>query len=196
VPASVFHVQKVSFAFKRKYRVSADNGVGSPGRPVGYAEKRLTVTDAFDLYSDERRAEKLVSVRESSQGWLAALTGYEAFDADGRRLGSFGLLPLKSVDRTTWQFDQPGLGRLTGTERNLAAARGRRLLGLGGEAGEIAGALVKVHFDFTTDDGKPAFSIDKPKVLDDWYRITLHDDAVDQNLLFALAVTMEARMHH
>jgi hypothetical protein len=190
----VYHVQKVSVAFKRKYRVSADDGAGRPGLPVGYAEKRLTVADAFDLYRDQRRTEKLVSVRESKQGWLAALTGYEAFGADGRLLGSFGVLPLQSIDRTTWQFDQPGLGRLTGAERNLTAARGRRLLGLGGEAGEIAGALVKVHFDFERD-GQPSFSIDKPKVLDDWYRITVHDDAVDQNLLFALAVTMEARLH-
>jgi hypothetical protein len=32
-------------------------------------------------------------------------------------------------------------------------------------------------------------------VLDDWYRLTVHDDAADRQLLFALAVTMEARQH-
>jgi uncharacterized protein YxjI len=192
VPASVYHVRKVSLGFKRKYRISGDDGTGHPGPAIAYAEKRLKAADEFDIYRDDQRSAKLVTVRESGQGWLASLTGYEAFDAEGRLLGSFGVLLSKSVQRTTWQFDQPGLGRLTGTERSVAVARARRLLSLGGEAGEIAGALVKYHFDFERD-GEPAFSIDKPRVLDDWYRLTVHDDAVDRQLLFALAITMEAR---
>ncbi|WP_329122149.1 hypothetical protein [Streptomyces sp. NBC_01465] len=131
-------------------------------------------------------------MHESSEGWLASMTGYEAFDHEGQLLGSFGVLMKKSLDRTTWQFDQPGLGRFIGTERSVKTARGRRLLGLAGVVGEIAGALVKYHFDFERD-GKTAFSIEKPKVLDDWYKLTVHEDAIDRQLLFALAVTMEAR---
>jgi hypothetical protein len=195
VPAAVYHLRKVSLGFKRKYRISADDGAGKPGPLLGYAEKRLKVSDEFQIYPDEQRSRTLVSVRESSQGWLAAFTGYEAFDGEGQLLGSFGVLPLKSVDRTTWQFDQPGLGRCTGTERSVRVAGARRLLGLGGAAGEIAAALVKYHFDFERD-GQPAFSIEKPKVLDDWYRLTVPDDAVSRPLLFALAVTMEARQQH
>ncbi len=194
VPPSVYHVRKVSLGFKRKYRISADDGAGKPGPSIGYAEKRLRAADEFDLYRDEQRTAKLVTVRESRQGWLASLAGYEAFDPGGRLLGSFGVLVARSLERTTWQFDQPGLGRLTGTERSVTAARGRRLLALGGEAGEIAAALVRYHFDFERA-GQRAFSIDKPKVLDDWYRLTVHDDAVARPLLFALAVTMEARQH-
>ncbi|UWE07452.1 hypothetical protein [Actinacidiphila bryophytorum] len=189
---SLYHVRKTSLGLRRKYRISADDGKGKPGEQIGYAEKQLKVSDALDIYRDEQRTEKLVSVRESSKGWLAALTGYEAFDGDGRLLGAFGVLPKKSVQRTTWEFEQPGLGRLTGTERSVSTARARRLLTLLDTAGEIAGALVKYHFDFTLD-GEPAFSIDKPKVLDDWYRLTVHDDALDRQLLFALTVTMEAR---
>jgi hypothetical protein len=189
---SLYHVRKTSLGLRRKYRISADDGKGKPGEQLGYAEKQLKVSDALDIYRDEQRTEKLVSVRESSKGWLAALTGYEAFDGDGRLLGAFGVLPKKSVQRTTWEFEQPGLGRLTGTERSVSTARVRRLLTLLDTAGEIAGALVKYHFDFTLD-GEPAFSIDKPKVLDDWYRLTVHDDALDRQLLFALTVTMEAR---
>lgn len=44
-------------------------------------------------------------------------------------------------------------------------------------------------------DGRPALSIDKPKVLDDTYRLTVHDDALDRGLVFALADTMEVRQH-
>ncbi len=194
VPAAVYHLRKVSLGFKRKYQISADDGTGKPGPPLGYAEKRLKVSDEFAVYSDEQRTTKLVSVRESSQGWLAAFTGYEAFDGQGQLLGSFGVLPLKSVDRTTWQFDQPDLGRCTGTERSARVAGARRLPGLGGAVGEIAAALVKYHFDFERD-GQAAFSIEKPKVLDDWYKLTVHDDAVSRPLLFALAVIMEARQH-
>jgi hypothetical protein len=115
------------------------------------------------IYADERRTEKLVSVRESAAGWLAALTGYEAFDRDEVLLGSFGGLMLKSLQRSTWQFDQPGLGRFLGRERSVRTARGRRLLAFGGPIGEIAAALVTYHFDFGAD-GETAFSIEKPKV--------------------------------
>ncbi|MEV0280032.1 hypothetical protein AB0I22_27070 [Streptomyces sp. NPDC050610] len=192
MPVSIHHVQKVSLGLKRKYRISVDDGAGKPGTPIGYADKELKVSDELTIYRDEQRTEKLVSVRESSQGWLASVTGYEAFDREGRLLGSFGVLMKKSLDRTTWQFDQPDLGRFIGTERSAKTARARRLMGLGGAVGEIAGALVKYHFDFERD-GKTAFSIEKPKVFDDWYKLTVHDDAVDLQLLFALAVTMEAR---
>ncbi|MFE3150160.1 hypothetical protein ACFXJ6_26445 [Streptomyces sp. NPDC059218] len=189
---SIYHVRKTSLGLKRKYRISADDGNGNPGKPLGYAEKQLKISDELDIYRDERRSEKLVTVRESSKGRLAALTGYEAFDHEGRLLGSFGVLPKKSVDRTTWEFEQPGLGRLTGTERSVATARARRLLTLFDTVGEIAGALVKYHFDFARD-GEPVFSIDKPRVFDDWYRLTVYEDDVERQLLFALAVTMEAR---
>ncbi|MEU6990960.1 hypothetical protein ABZ953_09940 [Streptomyces sp. NPDC046465] len=197
MPTSIYHIRKTSLGLKRKYRISADDGSGKPGKSLGYAEKQLKVSDELDIYGDEGRSEKLVTVRESSKGWLAALTGYEAFDHEGRLLGSFGVLPKKSVDRTTWEFEQPGLGRLTGTERSVATARARRLLTLLDAVGEIAGALVKYHFDFVREgfgrEGELVFSIDKPKVFDDWYRLTVHVDAVDRQLLFALAVTMEAR---
>jgi len=195
VPVSIYHVRKVSLGLKRKYRILADDGSGKPGSPLGYAEKQLKVADELAIYRDERRTEKLVSVRESSQGWLAAITGYEAFDREERLLGSFGVLMKKSIERTTWQFEQPGIGRFTGTERSVRTARARRLLAFGGAVGEIAGALVKYHFDFERD-GKPVFSIEKPKVLDDWYKLTVHEDAIDRQLLFALAVTMEARQQH
>ena len=99
----------------------------------------------------------------------------------------------KSIERTTWEFEQPGLGRLTGTERSVRTARARRLIGIGGgTAGEIVNALTKYHFDFDLD-GACLFSIDKQRVFDDWYRLNVHADALDRTLLFALAVTMEAR---
>src|SRR6201999_962353 len=111
-------------------------------------------------------------IRESSQGWLAALTGYEAFDREERLLGSVGVLGKKSIGRTTWQVEQPGLGRFTGTERSARTARARRLVALGGTVGEILGALMRYHFDFERD-GEPIFSIEKLKVLDDWYKLVV-----------------------
>jgi hypothetical protein len=153
------------------------------------------VADELAIYRDEQRTEKLVSIRESSRGWLAAMTGYEAFDRDGQLLGSFGVLLKKSAERSTWEFEQPGLGQFTGTERSAGKAWLRRLLQIGGAVGEIASALVNCDFDFTRD-GEPVFSIEKPRVLGDWYKLTVHEDAIDRQLLFALAVTMEARQHH
>ncbi len=189
---SIYHVRKVSLGLKRKYRISEDDGSGKPGSPLGYAEKRLKISDELTIYADDERAEKLVSVRESSEGLRASMTGFEAFDRDERLLGSFGVLMKKSIERTTWQFDQPGLGLFIGTERSVRAAWVRRLLGFGGPFGEIAGALMKYHFDFERD-GNIAFSIEKPKVFDDWYMLTVHDEAIDRLLLFALAVAMEFR---
>jgi hypothetical protein len=177
---------------KRKYRVFADDGAGRPGEQLAYAEKHLKMADEITLYRDRQRGEVLLSVRESSQGWLAALTGFEVFDGAGHPLGSFGMVVRQSLDRTTWQLDQPGIGRFVGTERSRRTAWGRRLLGLGGVAGEIIGALVRVHYDFTGEGG-PAFSIEKPKLLDDWYRLTIEDSALDADLLLALVIAMETR---
>jgi hypothetical protein len=193
VSATIYHVRKTSVGIKRKYRISADDGAGRPGAVLGYAEKQLKVSDEIVIYRDEKRTECVAVVRESSVGFVAALTGYDVVDAAGKRRGSFGVLVKKSMDRTTWEFEQPSLGRVTGSERSLKTARLRRLISLGGgTAGEIAGAVMKYHFDFLRD-GEPMFSIEKPKVLDDWYRVTVHDDRIDRTLLFALAVTMEAR---
>jgi hypothetical protein len=33
-------------------------------------------------------------------------------------------------------------------------------------------------------------------VLDDWYKLTVHEEAIDRQLLFAPAVTVEARQQH
>ena len=193
MPPDVCHVRKTSVGLKRKYLLSADDGRGRPGATVGYAEKQLTVADTIVIYTGEDRREKVAVVRESSAGFLAALTGYEVVDADDRRLGSFGVLVRKSVQRTTWEFEQPGLGRFTGSERSLRTARLRRLIGLaGGTAGEVINAVTKYHFDFVRA-GETVFSIEKPRVLADWYRIVVREPALDRTLLFALAVTMESR---
>lgn len=189
---SAYHVRKVSWGMRRKYRIYADDGAGRPGQQIAYAEKHLTMADQITFYRDRQRDEVLVRVRESSQGWLSALTGFEAFDGGGHLLGSFGVLVRQSLDRTTWQLDQPGVGRFVGTERSRRTAWGRRLLGLGGAAGEVVGALVRVHYDFAGESG-PAFSIEKPRLLEDWYRLTVHDRALDADLLLALVVAMETR---
>ncbi len=180
---------------KRKYRISADDGTGKAGELLGFAEKHLTIREQLTIYRDEQRTETLVTVRESSQGWLAALTGYEAYDRDDRLLGSFGVVVKKSINRTTWQLEQPGLGRFTGTERSTATARVRRLVAVAGALGEIVSALMKYHFDFECD-GTPVLSIEKPKVLDDWYKLTVREDAMNRQLVFALAIAMEARQRH
>lgn len=160
---------------------------------VGYAEKHLTVADEITIYRDQTRDEQLAVVRESSAGFRAALTGYEVFDAGGAALGSFRVLVKESIERTTWEFDQPGLGRLVGSERSLKTARWRRIIGFGGgTAGEIINALTKYHFDFTRD-GERMFSIEKVKVFDDWYRLTINDPVVTRLLVFAVAITMESR---
>jgi hypothetical protein len=193
VGESIYHVRKVSIGLKRKYRISADDGSGRPGEPLGYAEKELKAADEIVIYRDQDRTERLATVRESSAGFLASLTGYEVFDPEDRRLGSFGVRMKESVERTTWELDQPGLGRFTGTERSVKTARLRRLVSVGGGTlGEIANALTKYHFDFERD-GSRMLSIEKPKVFDDWYRLTVHADALDPVLLFALTITMESR---
>ena len=191
--AAIYHVRKISLGLKRKYRLSADDGAGRPGALLAYAEKQLKVADELVLYHDEERTARLATVRESSEGFLAGLTSYEVFDADEQPIGTFGVLVAKSVQRTTWEFEQPNLGRITGTERSLGFARLRRLVSFaGGTAGEIVNAVAKYHFDFERD-GEAMFSIEKPKVLDDWYRLTVRSEAVNRTLLFALAITMEAR---
>src|SRR5579875_1327766 len=78
VTETIFHLRKVSLGPKRKYRVSADDA-GRPGALLAYAEKQLMRSEEIVLFRDEQRAEPLATVRESSAGFRAALTGYEVF---------------------------------------------------------------------------------------------------------------------
>jgi len=189
VTVAIYHLRKVSLGLKRKYRVTDE-----AGNPLCYAEKQLAVADRIELYQDDSRQVPLATVQESKAGLMAGLTGYQVIDPAGHQLGSFRSLPTKSVARTTWEFEQPGLGAIRGTERSTRTAVGRRLVGLvNGVAGQFVNAMAKYHLDFERA-GEPMFSIEKPKVLDDWYRLTVHSPELAPIALFALVITMESRV--
>lgn len=191
---SVYHVKKISLGLKRKYLLSADDGSGRPGESLGYAEKQLTIADRLEIFQDRSRQVRVATVQESKDGLVAALVGYDVVDEAGVRMGSFRSVPSKSIDRTTWDFEQTGLGRLRGRERSGRTAAGRRAVGLvSGFAGQFVNALAKYHFDFERD-GELMFSIEKPKVFDDWYRLTVRSDRLEPMLLFGLVMTMEFRV--
>lgn len=116
VTASISHVRNVSLGFKRRYRLSADDGAGRPGAPVGFAEKRLTAVDELVVFSDERRSEPVAVVRESSARFRASLTGYGVLDDAGECSGTLTVRPGNALTQ-----------RLRGARRHVRRSGGRRI---------------------------------------------------------------------
>ncbi len=101
-----------------RYVVSTESPDGSEGSVVAFAEqKRLTLKEQVTFYTDETRAEALASFKARKVIDLAS--GYDVVDASGTSIGMFRKDFGKSLLRSTWHVQQPGLPTYTGTERRL-----------------------------------------------------------------------------
>lgn len=112
----VLHVhQKVTFMVNR-YEVFADDN-GKPGGQVGFAEqKRLKIKERITIYTDSSKSQVLFEFNARKAIDLGS--GYDVTDANGQRIGLFRKDFAKSLLRSTWHLEQPGLPAVTGAERN------------------------------------------------------------------------------
>ncbi|WP_218010777.1 hypothetical protein [Herbidospora mongoliensis] len=165
-----------------RYVVSTEQPDGSEGPVVAFAEqKRLTLKEQVTFYTDESRAEALASFKARKVIDLAS--GYDVVDASGTSIGMFRKDFGKSLLRSTWHVQQPGLPTYTGTERRLSVALLRR----------FADSLewLPYHFDFSVG-ASIAFSVDRKWGLRDRYAIEINDPRLDRRLVIAMAVALDA----
>lgn len=165
-----------------QYEVCAAQPDGSPGPLLAFAQqKRMAFREQVTLYADDQRQHPLLGFKARQIIDLGAT--YDVTDAGGTPIGLFRKDFAKSLLRSTWHLEQPGLGVATGAERNMAVAILRRLSDML--------SWLPYHFDFTID-GQPAFSVVRKWGLRDSYLVDIHHPQLDRRLVIAMAVALDA----
>jgi len=164
-----------------QYEVRGALPNGSEGDLYAFAQqKRMAFREQVTLYADDSKREAVLGFKARQMVDLGAT--YDVVDAGGSPIGTFRKDFAKSLVRSTWHVEQPGLGVATGSERSLGVAVIRRLV-------EIA--WLPYHFDFLVD-GQPAFTVEKKWGLRDRYVVTIQDPRLDRRLVTAMAIGLDA----
>ncbi|KAB8169932.1 hypothetical protein FH609_006610 [Streptomyces sp. 3MP-14] len=151
-------------------------------------QKRLALRERVTFWTDSSRATVLGGFAHRDVIDLGGV--YDVTDADGGTLGHFRRNLRKSLFRTTWHLEQPGLGTLVGTERSGRVAALRRIWAFVPFADELPVGWA-YHFDFQLD-GAPALSVTRARTLRDRYRVEIHEPRLDRRLVIAMAVALDA----
>jgi uncharacterized protein YxjI len=176
---SRFWVQQKITLMVNRYTVSVAGQDGSVGEQVCFVEqKRMTLKEQVTFLRDGVPAFRFKARKVMDLGATYDVTG-----ADGGEIGLFRKNFGKSLVRSTWHLQQPGLPEVTGQERNMAVALLRRVQDT---------IPLPFHFDFASPDGHPIMSLTRAFALRDKYLLEVHDPALDRRLAIAMAVALDA----
>lgn len=165
-----------------QYEVHAAAPDGSEGALLAFAQqKRMAFKEQVTLYTDDTKQQPVLGFKARQVIDLGAT--YDIADAAGLPIGLFRKDFAKSLLRSTWILEQPGLGEATGQERSMVVALLRRFIDWL--------SWLPYHFDFTID-GRPAFSVVKKWGLRDRYVVEVHEPRLDRRLIIAMAVALDA----
>jgi uncharacterized protein YxjI len=154
---------------------------GTAGPVIAFAQqKRMAFREQVTLYTDESRREVLAGFKARSVIDIGAT--YDVTDGSGAPIGLFRKDFARSLLRSTWLVEQPGLATMSGQERDVVVAVLRRFADLD---------FLPYHFDFVRE-GAPAFSVTKKWGIRDTYVVAVDDDQVDRRLVIAMAVALDA----
>ncbi|HEX7746636.1 MAG TPA: hypothetical protein VF462_15405 [Micromonosporaceae bacterium] len=176
------HIRQRVRLMVNQYEVHAVAPDGSEGGLLAFAQqKRMAFREQVTLYTDDSKQQPLLGFKARQVLDLGAT--YDVTDAGGNHLGLFRKDFAQSLLRSTWHVEQPGLGVVTGQERNLAVALLRRFVD--------SLSWLPYHFDFMMN-GQVAFSVVKKWGLRDRYVVDIHNDQLDRRLVIAMAVALDA----
>lgn len=166
-----------------QYEVHTMAPDGSEGELVAFAQqKRLAFREQVTLYTDDTKQQPVLGFKARQVMDFAAT--YDITDAAGNPIGQFRKDFKKSLLRSTWHVEQPGLGAMTGQERSTLVAILRRL--------SESVSWLPYHFDFLLD-GQVAFSVDKKwSALRDRYVVDIAQPQLDRRIVIAMAVALDA----
>ncbi len=190
-PPRLHILQKVT-PFQNVYRVFWDEA-GKPGQLVAFVkQKRMALKEAFTVYSDESATRPVVSIKADRRLDISSVMNVT--DAQtGQLIGTVKKLGAKSLIRSTWELNQPGLLTVTITERNMLIAVLRRFWGLIPYAENIPVPWV-FHFDGTMGSS-PVFSHTRIWGWRDRYVMEIQDQRLDFRMAIAVGILMDSMQH-
>jgi uncharacterized protein YxjI len=182
---TLFIRQRITFMINR-YEVWAADQAGNPTAMVAFAEqKRLAFKEQVTLFTDASKAAVLAGFKARQVIDLGAT--YDVTDHAGAPIGLFRKDFARSLLRSTWHVEQPGLAPISGEERSVLVAVLRRFTDI---------SFLPYHFDFTDGApgvaGAPAFSVEKKWGITDKYIVRIANPSLDRRVVIAMAVALDA----
>ncbi|WP_019631818.1 hypothetical protein [Actinomadura atramentaria] len=172
-----------------QYEVHTENADGSEGELVAFAQqKRMAFKEQVTIYADTEKTRPLLGFKARKRIDLAS--AYDITDASGQAIGVFRKNFKKSLVKSTWHLEQPGLGETTGSERSTFVAVLRRVWGFIPYVDSLPFAW-PYHFDFRVGEDI-VFSVDKKFGIRDRYVVEINDPRLDRRLVIAQAVALDA----
>ena len=163
-----------------RYDVAVAGPGGAPATPVCFVEqKRLALREQID-FRDPVTGGPLFRLKARRVMDVGAT--YDVTAADGTAIGLFRKDAVRSLLRSTWHLEQPGLPPAVGQERSMVVAMLRRVQDT---------VPLPFHFDFSSD-GQAIMSVERTFGLRDRYLLTVHAPALDRRLAIAMAVGLDA----
>ena len=171
-----------------RYDVRAVGADGEPGALLATAQqKRLALKEEVRFFADEARTVPVFSFRARKR--LDLGSGYDVLDAAGAPIGSFRKDFRRSLLRSTWHLEAPGLAAV-GSERSAGIAVLRRVWDQLPVLGAVPVPFL-FHFDFLEGD-RLVLSSTRQRSVRDRYDVTVPGGRVDGRLAAAMAVALDA----
>jgi hypothetical protein len=180
--------QQITLAVNR-YDIRSLGEDGEPGALLATAQqKRLAFKEEVTFFADEAWTRPVFSFKARKR--LDLGSGYDVVDAAGAPIGSFRKDFGRSLLRSTWHLDAPGL-QSTGTERSAVVALLRRAWNLVPVVGDVPVPFI-FHFNFFDADHRPVLTSTRRVSVRDRYDVSVPGGLVDGRLAAAMAVALDA----
>ncbi len=180
--------QKITVMVNR-YEIHAVDRDGRSSGLLGVAQqKRMAFKEQVTFYSDESRSTAVFSFKARQRVDLGAT--YDVLDAGGTPIGSFRKNFGKSLLRSTWHLEAPGV-QAVGTERSGGVALARRAWEVLPVVNNLPSPFL-FHFDFVDEGGQVVMSSVRRRALRDRYDVTVPGARLDGRVAAAMAVALDA----
>jgi uncharacterized protein YxjI len=182
--------------FVNRYEFSLPDESGKPQDVVAYVQqKRFKFKEDIRFYSDELRTVEIMRIKARQR--FDPRARYDVTDADGGKIGEIQKVFGESLLRSTYRlYDAAGNETVKGTEKSMAVALIRRLIGFVPWIGAYADWLpIPYHFHFVRGDQVLATNTRRLFKIRDTYDIDLAGDperTLDRRLVLAAVVGMDA----
>jgi uncharacterized protein YxjI len=179
-----------------QYEFALPGPDGQPGEPISFVEqKRFKFKEDIRFYADDSKQVELLRIKARQR--FDPRARYDVTAADGTKIGEIQKVFGASLLRSTYAlFDAEGAEVATASEKSLAVALFRRLVGFVPYVGNFADWLpIPYHFDFKRGDTVLGTHSRQAFKFRDTYTIDMSGDpqrTLDRRLVLAIAVGMDA----
>jgi hypothetical protein len=181
-------VQRITLMVNR-YEIRAVDEAGKPTDLIAMAQqKRMAFKEEVTFYAEEERRTPVFSFKARQRLDLGA--AYDVRDPAGADIGLFRKDFGKSLLRSTWHLEAPGV-QAVGTERSQGVALARRAWEMLPVVENLPSPFL-FHFDFTNADGTVVMSSQRGRSLRDRYDVRVPGAVLDGRVAAAMAVALDA----